>query len=354
MKTETWSLVMVAALAAPAANAAADLYIPLGADDAIAVVDTARDAIVGRIDGLPAVHGLAATPDGTLLVAGSYAERAAGGTPPPRPAGVSGEDHAAHHAPAAGAGPEAPPAAALSTVSIVRTADGAVLRRIDVPGAVHHVAVSPDGRVAVVTHPAQGSITAIDLGSYEVLATVATGPFPNYAVFSPDARRVYVSNAGNATVSDVDTERWIVRRNLVVGQAPEHLVLSPDGATLYVNDVGDGTVSVLDLRQGEVRRTIALGTPLHGIDLTEDGGTLFVSVMGENRLAAVDPDSGETRSAPLEPAPYHLAVVRGTDKLYVSSATEPKVWVVDRRSLAVRGEIDIGGKGHQMVQTPRR
>ncbi len=350
MKTALRSLAMAAVLAAPAAHAAAaELYIPLGSDDAIVVVDTERDAVVGRIGDVPAVHGLAATPDGARLVAGSYAERPAGGEPPPKPAGVSEDEHAAHHAPAPGTAPA--PASALSTVSVLRAADGSVVRRIDVPGAVHHVAVSPDGRLAVVTHPNQGTISAIDLSTYRVIATVATGPLPNYAVFGPNARRVYVSNAGNATVSEVDAGRWIVRRNFVVGESPEHVVLSADGATLYVNNVVDGTVSVLALPEGEVVRTIPLGAALHGIDLSEDGETLFVSVMGEDRLAAVDPASGKTRITALAPAPYHLAVVRGTDKLYVSSANEPKVWVVGQESLAVRGEIPIGGKGHQMVQT---
>ncbi|NIR30828.1 MAG: beta-propeller fold lactonase family protein [Gammaproteobacteria bacterium] len=353
MKTVLWNLVATAALAVPATHAVgAELYIPLGSDDAIVVVDTERDAIVGRIDGVPAVHGLAATPDGARLVAGSYAEGPADSEPPAKPAGVSEDEHAAHHAPTA---PTASaPASALSTVSVLRTKDRSVVRRIDVPGAVHHVAVSPDGRLAVVTHPSQGTISAIDLETYQVLATVATGPLPNYAAFGPDARRVYVSNAGNATVSEVDAGRWIVRRNFVVGESPEHVVLSRDGVTLYVNNVVDGSVSVLALPEGEVVRTIPLGAALHGIDLSEDGETLFVSVMGEDRLAAVNAASSKTRSATLAPAPYHLAVVRGTDKVYVSSANEPKVWVVDQGSLDVRGEIPIGGKGHQMVQTAPR
>ena len=48
-------------------------------------------------------------------------------------------------------------------------------------------AVSPDGRFAVVTHPNDGTISAIDLGSYELVATVATGPLPNYAAFGPES-----------------------------------------------------------------------------------------------------------------------------------------------------------------------
>jgi DNA-binding beta-propeller fold protein YncE len=51
----------------------------------------------------------------------------------------------------------------------------------------------------------------------------------------------------------------------------------------------------------------------------------------------------------LGPSPYHLAAIPGTGKLYVSSAEEPKLWVVDQESLRVLNEIPIRGKGHQMV-----
>lgn len=84
----------------------------------------------------------------------------------------------------------------VSDVSVVDTATGSVIRGIEVPGAVHHVAVSPDGRIAVVTHPSGDAITAIDLGALAVIATVPTGSLPDYATFSADGARLYVSSAG--------------------------------------------------------------------------------------------------------------------------------------------------------------
>ena len=54
------------------------VYVPLGGEDRIVVVDAAKDEIVGTIEGLPAVRGLAGTPDGRFLIAGSYQEREAG------------------------------------------------------------------------------------------------------------------------------------------------------------------------------------------------------------------------------------------------------------------------------------
>jgi YVTN family beta-propeller protein len=337
----------MSAAALPAA--AGDIvYVPLGGESKIVLVDAKEDVLVGTIEGLPAVHGLAATPDGRFLIAGSYDEREPGSDLPAKPTNVSEDEHAAHHAKPSGEPKET--GTAVSTVSIVSTAERAVVRRIDVPGAVHHVSVSPDGRWAVVSHPTADAISVIDLGTHAVLITVKTGPLPNYTAFSPDGRRVYVSNAGNDTVSVLDTAGWTVERTLAVGSSPEHIVLSEDGSALYVNNVDDGTVTVLDLRSGAAAKTIPVGEVLHGIDLSDDGRTLFVSAMGDDVLAAINLKTGEVRKTTLAPAPYHLSAVRGAGKLYVSSADEPKIWIVDQKSLAVLGEIMIGGKGHQMVQ----
>lgn len=328
---------------------AADLvYIPLGSSDAIVSVDPVRGSVVSRIEGMPAVHGLAATPDGKYLIAGSYKERSISEAAPPKPAAVGEDEHAAHHA----KGPEASKksASVLSTVSVIQVKDKSIIRRIDVPGAVHHVAVSPDGRVAVVTHPNEGSISAIDLVSYRVVATLPTGPQPNYAVFSPDSSRLYVSNAGNDTVSNIDASRWIVLRNIVVGEGPEHVVLSRNGQRLYVNNVNGGTVSEIDTATDKVLRSVKVGSVLHGIDLSTDGETVFVAALGDDKIVAVDLATGKVRSAPLGPQPYHLAVIPDVGKIYVSSVTEPKVWVLDPKTLEVTGEIQIGDKGHQMTR----
>jgi YVTN family beta-propeller protein len=348
LRTTAWTgLLMPLVLGAQAALAEPLVYVPLGGENKIVAIDSAKDEIVDTISGLAAVHGLAGTPDGRFLIAGSFETRVPEGEAVAKPAGVSEDEHAAHH----GAAPaNAKADVGVSTVSVIQTADGSVVRRIDVPGAVHHVAVSPEGRFAVVTHPNDGAISAIDLESYELVATVATGPLPNYATFDPNGDRIFVSNAGNDTVSEVDTMRWIVRSNAVVGSSPEHVVLAEDGATLYVNNVEDGTVSVLDVGDWKVVETIPIGSTLHGIDLSDDGRTLFVAVLGDDKVVAVDLGTGAERSASLAPAPYHLAVVRGTGKLYVSSADQPKIWVVDQRNLEILGEIPIGGKGHQMVR----
>lgn len=350
VRAAAWVGVITLVLGTQAALAQSLVYVPLGGEGKIIVVDAAKDKIIDTISGVTAVHGLAGTPDGRFLIAGSFEEREAGGEALAKPSDISEDEHAAHHGGSAAVAGNAD--SLVSTVSVVRTADGSLVRRIDVPGAVHHVAVSPDSRFAVVTHPNEGGISAVDLVSYEVTASISTGPLSNYAIFSLDGGRLYVSNAGNDTVSEVDTTRWIVLRNIVVGSSPEHMVLSHDGRRLYVANVDAGTVSEIATESGSMIRTFDIGGPLHGLDLSKNGRTLFVSALGQDKLFAIGLHTAEVREAPIGPAPYHLASIGGTGKLYVSSAEQPNIWVVDQENLSVIGEIQIGGKGHQMVMAP--
>ena len=345
----TVSVFMLAVAAS--ASSAPTVYIPLGEANQVQVIDAAAERVTGVVEGIDNAHGLAITPDGRHLVAGSYKELPPGTEDaPPRPEGVSEAEHEKHHAK-----PEQtiPAQAGTSYVSIVDIDSRKVVRRIGVRGAVHHVAVSPDGRFAVTTHPGAGGISVIDLAKSTLVRTVATGLVPNYAVFTPDGRRLFVTNAGDNTVSEITAGAWALTRNIATGGSPEHLVLSRDNSTLYVNNVAEGTVSVISVDEGRVTRTFQAGSVPHGIDISNDGHTLFVSSQGDGKLVAIELASGDVRELALVPAPYHVTAVRDAGTLYVSSRAESRLWVVDQKTLLVKGELEIGGIGHQMAVSVR-
>ena len=133
LRAAAWAGLVTLVLGTQTALAEPLVYVPLGGEGKIVVVDAAKDEIVDTISGVTAVHGLARTPDGQFLIAGSFEEREAGSAAPEKPSGVTADEHAAHH----GAAPvgSKKDGTVVSTVSVVRTADRSIVRRIDVPGA---------------------------------------------------------------------------------------------------------------------------------------------------------------------------------------------------------------------------
>ncbi len=325
------------------------VFVPEGSANTVLMVDATTGETIKQISGLEAVHGLSGAPGVPYLVAGSYAETdRAAIAELTQPEGVSQDEHVAHHTK-----PDeksiGPSDAGISVLSVLDAATGEIVRRIEVPGAVHHTAVSPDGRFAVATHPSGDGISVIDLTTFTLTAFVPTGSMPNYAAFGSDPGVVYVSNAGNGTISEVDLERGIVRRNMMAGNAPEHIVIDLDKSVLYAADADVGNVIELSLKDGSVTRSFAIGGELHGIDLSDDRAALFVAGRGDDKIAAVALSTGAVTFAPLSPEPYHLTNVPGTGKLFVSSRAEPKVWIIDEATLTTVGDFQINGEGHQMV-----
>lgn len=341
---------IIVAMAPMAASAAPQVLMPTGQAGAVLIIDSADDTVVGEITGVENTHGLAAGLSGSMALAGSL-NPVEPGSVLDKPAGMSEDEHAAHHGGSGGGGAKQILSNAASTgiAYQIDTAQRRVVKQITVPGFVHHTVVTPDGRYGLSTHPTSGGVSVIDMTAGELIKQIATGPVPNYAVANADGSSIWVSNSGNDTISEIDTTHWIVRRNVMVGGAPEHMVLSPDGTSLYVVETADGTVAELDTAGGDVVNRFQVGKDPHGVDLSDDGARLYVSAKGDNTLVAIDLASGERHTVTLTPAPYHLTVVDGTDKLYVSSRETPRVWVLDQGGLRVIGEIPIRGVGHQMA-----
>lgn len=322
------------------------LYVPTTGDPGrIEIIDVATHKRVKTIGPFEAAHGLAGAPNAKHLVVGSFAERDAS-TPVAKPKSVSANDHAAHHGNSTQ--DSAAQAPGISVLSVFDRASGEVVRRIDMPGGVHHVALSPNARFVAATHPANGSVSIVDLQSFELIAIIPTGEDPNYAAFAPDGATLYVSVAGENSIAIVGAVDWRVQAKVVVGDSPEHLRLTRNGVMLFVNNVDSGSVSAINLAQRKVVRVYELGGQLHGIDLTDDEQALIVSLRGSDQMARISLGNGMVMTTKLEPSPYHVTTVSGTGKVFVSSAEQNSITVLNQHDLSVIATIKIDGTGHQM------
>ncbi len=344
MKTHVTIFLVFLCLAAGGAAAAPLMYVPTGEGNEVVVIDLRADRVVQRIGELENAHGLAGNTKSRYLIAGSMKAPSGGEPSPSRPGAVSEAEPEAHH------GGAAPAGRATSYLSIIDRREGKVVRRIGVRGLTHHTAISPDGEYAVAVHSGAGGISVIDLDALQVIKEVGTGDWPNYAVFGGKGERLYVSNSRDGTISILSTSDWRVLGEIDVGGAPEHMVVSADGIRLYVVDADAGKVTEVALPILAVRNIYAVGKSPHAAEVPMDRRWLFVTVKGEDKLVRIDFDSGGRRSIELKPAPYHLEHADVVGKLYVSSRKEPKIWVLDPRTLSIRGAIGLGrGVGHQMV-----
>jgi DNA-binding beta-propeller fold protein YncE len=183
-----------------------------------------------------------------------------------------------------------------------------------------HVAISPDGRTALVTREGDHGLTLLKIEGSQVEATARTfhaGLRPYGVDISPDGRVAVVANVGRGqgdadTVSVIDMAASPPRtvETVTVGQGPEGIKLSPDGRMLAVvihNGTNRPTNSPFYNPSGKLLLFSVKGTGLsklaeapigrwsQGIAFSSDSNTLLVQNMVEKDIQVFRIEDGKLR-----------------------------------------------------------
>jgi DNA-binding beta-propeller fold protein YncE len=185
-----------------------------------------------------------------------------------------------------------------------------------------HVAITPDGKTALVTRDGDNKISVLAIDGTKVEDTkreIAAGLRPYGLAIHPNGQVAVVANIGTSsgdadTVSLIDIEAKPARvvQTVTVGQTPEGIVLSPDGAFAAVN-VGNGSnkaknspffndyglVKVLSVKGKDlVPLTEAkVGHWCQGLAWSKDNRTLLVQCMVEKEIMVFNFDGKELKPA---------------------------------------------------------
>lgn len=181
------------------------------------------------------------------------------------------------------------------SVWLLDAADGRRIAALPTGREPHEVAVSRDGRRAVVADyggPRAGNtLTVIDLPGKRVERTVDLGEHlrPHGMAWLPDGRRVVVTSEVRRAVVVVDVDAGAVLGAVSTGEEGTHmLALSADGGRVYTTNVGSGTVSAIDLATMTLVGTGRAGAGPEGFDLSPDGRELWVGNRGDHTVSVLD------------------------------------------------------------------
>lgn len=202
-----------------------------------------------------------------------------------------------------------------STLSVIQAATGSEIARIPTGRAPHEVAVSPDGRLAVVTNYGTGeqpgnTLTVVDLDQLAATAIVDLGQQtrPHGIVWHPDGQRVLVTTEGNGTLTIVDVASAAVTTAIPTGARISHEVaVTPDGRLAFVANIGSGSVTVIDIAAAVVLRSIPTGQGAEGVAVTPGGDQVWVTNRAENTVTILDTERLEVL-ATLESADFPIRV----------------------------------------------
>ncbi len=239
-----------------------------------------------------------------------------------------------------------------ANVSLLDERTGAVSATVPVGLGPHEVAVSPDGRTAVVSnYGVRGkdgrTLTVLDVAGARAVRTIDLGELrrPHGLAFLPDGRTVAVTAEANQAVALVDVPSGRVLRTWATGAETSHmLAVSPDGARIFVANVGSGSVTAIDVATGTVRST-ATGAGAEGIAVSPDGTEVWVANRASDTVSVVDAATLEVRATLACPSfPIRVAFTRDGRGVLVSRARSGDVAVFDRATRKETGRIPMSAK----------
>ena len=235
--------------------------------------------------------------------------------------------------------------------------DAVTLRTIvtlPVGNGPHEVAMSPDGRWAVVTiygdRAAPGhTLAVIDLSlpTPAVTRTIELGQYtrPHGAAFAKGGAALLVTSETTQRLVLLDFERGTVDTALATNGRGSHLVATQrDGRRAWTGNINDGTVTEFDV---EARRTIRTypGAPMdEAIAATPGGVQVWVGSNEAHTVSIIDAAKGE-RIATLDGfgLPYRIGISRTGRVAAVIDPPRNRIWLYEVGSNHQLAELDLGG-----------
>lgn len=220
------------------------------------------------------------------------------------------------------------------------------------------IAISPDESRVYVTNTSSGTVSVIDTATNTVSGSVTVGGGPAAVDFSPSGLEAYVANSttSNVSVINATNDTWIV--DIAVTADPGELEFRrPQGDEVWVLCSGSAPdsipdpVDIIDPTSRTVVGTVVdVGVSPLGITFDQTGNTAYVANNGNlaaifpGDLAVVDVASRTVTGTVGVLFPFEIARVPGSDKAYLSDATNADVLLFDTSTgLLTGGSITLTG-----------
>ncbi len=252
----------------------------------------------------------------------------------------------------------------------------------------HEVAISPDGRTAVVSDyggQLPGStLTVIDVLAAKVLRTIAltepvaepvaqpvagATPDPATATAPEPKIRTYLRPHGSSFVDSthlvitsestrrlllVDLAKDRVERTWTTPQQTMHMVaLSPDRKHAFATSIKEGNVAWFDLAGAAAPTIVPTGQGAEGLAVNPATGEAWVGNRAANTVSIVDPQTGKvTAELPTGDFPFRVAFANGGAQALVTCAESGDVHVFDARQKKLLQAIEISGDGSELSPMP--
>jgi YVTN family beta-propeller protein len=190
---------------------------------------------------------------------------------------------------------------------------------------------------------------------------MGTGQDRTHMIYvTDDGKNVYTTNVSSGTVS-ILTDSLIqppgfappgakphldwFQTVIPVGRGSEGFDVSPDGRQLWTAAADDGTISIIDLASRKVAAKIDAGVVgANRLKFTPDGKRVLITSLRNGDLVVYDAQSHqELKRLNIGHGAAGILMDPDGSRAFIGCTADNYVAVIDLKTLAVSGHVDVGG-----------
>lgn len=240
-----------------------------------------------------------------------------------------------------------------SDASFIDLASGRIVATAPTGNGPHELAMSRDGRTAVVTDYGRGSnsLTVLDVTSGTRTFTIDLGEFtsPHGIAWMPDGDRVAVTSESTGNVVFVSiSERRVVGSISTQARGSHMLAVTADGRRIWTGDMNSNTVTELDVGSMEKVRSFPAPATPEAVNVTPDGSIVFAGSNDTGRVTAFNTTDGTSRViAEGFGWPYRIYPTPGVEQILIPDLGNQVLRFFDGSDFRELGSIAFPGEGPQ-------
>ena len=232
--------------------------------------------------------------------------------------------------------------------SFIDLGSGEIIATLATGRGPHELVVTDDGRWAIATDYSGGnSLTVFDVENLVVTRTIdfSDYPRPHGILLLPGQEEVIVTSEASRTLVIVNFHLGEIVRTIETNQNGSHMVaVSADGTRAYTSNGGANSVSVIDVTNGQFVKAIAVPARPEAITTNKAGDEIWVGSNDDAVVSVIDPEDGSIISQwPGFDWPYRILLTDDERYAVIPDLNRNNLRFFDARSKRELGSIDLAG-----------
>jgi DNA-binding beta-propeller fold protein YncE len=151
---------------------------------------------------------------------------------------------------------------------------------------------SESGRL-YIAHLGSDLMTVFDVNKQSIVGDVKDVKRVHGVLAVPALHRVYASATGTNELAVIDDQTFQILARVPAGDYPDGIAYATNANKIYVSDLHGKTDTVIDAKTNQRLTTIALGGGAGNTQYDSFSQHIFVTVHGQNILAEIDPNNDQ-------------------------------------------------------------